>query len=161
MRSNNATWVLVALLALMTPGCHKKKGSGKGSASAGLGERSAKAGGGPSYTLQVTAPEGSKVGEALRAKIRVTPAGEFKMNLEYPTKLQVQGPAGVAVPERQVLKAKQATRNTEAELLLEPSFKVNAAGSHAFTGALRFSVCTEQLCEFKNIAVKWVAKASQ
>ncbi len=114
---------------------------------------------GPSYRLEVAGPEQGKPGEAIRARIKVTPGEGYKVNLEYPTKLELQGPAGGA-PGKVVLTAKQATRLTEAELLMEPSFTVQAPGEHPFSGELRFSVCTDKLCEFKKLAVKWTTRVA-
>jgi hypothetical protein len=106
------------------------------------------------YALTVKGPSAGKVGAALAATIQVTPKGEYKMNLEFPTKLRVSGPAA-ASPQQLELTAKQATKLTKAELLLRPAFKVSAAGSHTFKGTLRFSVCTEKQCEIKTEPVSW------
>jgi hypothetical protein len=106
------------------------------------------------YAIAVKGPAAGKVGAALAATIQVTPKGEYKMNLEFPTKLKVSGPAA-ASPQQLELTAKQATKLTKAELLLKPTFKVSAAGSHTFKGTLRFSVCTEKQCEIKTEPVSW------
>lgn len=144
LRTVNAL-LLAGLLALGLGAC-KKSGEGD-SAPAG----------GPPYQLTVTGPEGGSVGEPLKAQVQVEPRGGYKVNLEFPTKLEVKGPAG-ATPEAVTLRGKDAAQLTEARLLLEPTFTVAGAGEHRFSGTLKFSVCTEKLCEIKNEEVSWVAK---
>jgi hypothetical protein len=112
------------------------------------------------YALTVKGPASGKLNAPLVATIRVLPKGGYKMNLEFPTKLKVAGPASATPPQLE-LTAKQAAKLTKAELLLKPTFKVNAPGVHAFAGTLRFSVCTEKLCELKSEAVKWTVSVTQ
>jgi hypothetical protein len=112
------------------------------------------------YTLAVQPPASGKVNVPLVASIRVLPKGEYKINLEFPIKLKVSG-STAATPPQLELTAKQAARLTKAELLLKPTFKVSAPGSHAFTGTLRFSVCTEKQCEIKSETVKWTVSVSK
>jgi len=113
---------------------------------------------GPSFALSVEAPPEVKVGGESAPSIRVVPRGGYKVNMEYPTKLQVKAPAGVSPAEETLPKAK-AARHTEGEILFKPAFKLESAGEHAFQGTLRFSVCTKQQCEIKSETVKWTAKA--
>ena len=112
------------------------------------------------YTLTVTPPAPGKVGTPLVAAVKVTPAEGYKVNLEYPTKLEITSPKG-GNPDKVVLKAKQAAELTEKVLLLKPSFKMPRTGDHIFKGKLKFSVCTEKLCEIKKKKVQWVAKVTE
>lgn len=109
-----------------------------------------------SYTLTVKDPTPVKAGNPAAATVQVVPKGPYKINLEFPLKLKVSGPAS-ATPRELQLTGKQAAKLTKAELVLRPSFKVGAAGSHPFKGTLRFSVCTDAQCEIKSEAVSWTA----
>jgi hypothetical protein len=111
----------------------------------------------PAFKIEVAAPEG-KVGQELSAEVKVVPTGEYKINLEYPHKLKVSGPAAAA-PREAALAAKDA-KISKAALRFKPTFKLSSAGDHAFTGKLRFSVCTEKQCEIKAEKVKWVFKVT-
>jgi len=112
---------------------------------------------GEPFSLSIQPPAAGPVGGAFQAEVKVVPRGGYKVNLEYPTRLQVKGPAGVS-PGEATLGAKQAATLTAAEILFRPAFKIDAPGDHAFEGSLRFSVCTDKQCEIKNEKVKWVAR---
>lgn len=111
-----------------------------------------------SYALQVKDPSPVSPGAASIAEVSVTPKGEYKMNLEFPMKLSIKAPAGAA-PRALEMKAKDAAKLTEAQLLLRPQLKLEAAGKHQVQGTLRFSVCTKKQCEVKTEQVKWVAES--
>lgn len=127
----------------------------------GLGACNAKRGGnqapGPPFALTVEAPAEGRAGTELAATVRVVPRGRYKINLEYPTKLKVQGPAA-ATPRETTLTAKQAAKLDASVILFKPAFRLGAAGDHAFSGTIRFSVCTDEQCEIKNEKVAWTAK---
>lgn len=113
-----------------------------------------------SYTVTVTPPPAGKVGEPLSAKIRVEPRGAYKVNLEYPARLQVQGPLGAA-PMRQELNRDDAQSLTEQELVMEPAAAMGKGGEHRFSGKLSFSVCTDAVCEVKEKQVSWTVKVQE
>lgn len=110
-----------------------------------------------SFKLTVEAP-GGKVGEQLAATVKVVPRGVYKVNLEYPHKLQVTAPEASS-PKALKLTTKDA-KLSEAELSFKPAFKLSAAGDHTFEGKVRFSVCTKKQCEIKAEKVKWVFKVT-
>jgi hypothetical protein len=144
---------LVGLVAFFGAGCERKTPPG----AEGTEGKEAPPKGKP-YTLTVEKPAPGRAGEAMTATVKVVPGGGYKMNLEFPTKLTVNGPPE-ADPKTRTLTAKDAAKLTHAELLLRPAFTVPKAGSYKFEGQLNFSVCTEQLCEIKTEAVTWVAAA--
>jgi hypothetical protein len=110
---------------------------------------------GSSFELRVKGPPQGKVGANVAATIRVVPKGEYKINLEYPHRLTVDGPKG-ATPSKAFLDSKKATKLTKSELVFKPAFQLTSAGKHSFNGVLSFSVCTERQCETKNEKVQWV-----
>jgi hypothetical protein len=115
---------------------------------------------GEPFALTVEAPPSGAAGGDFAATVKVEPKGIYKVNLEYPTRLEVKGPAGAA-PREVKLTSKQAAKLSEKVILFKPSFKLAAAGEHTFAGTLRFSVCTPKQCELKNEKVKWVTKVTE
>jgi hypothetical protein len=96
------------------------------------------------YALQIDPSEG-KVGEEGQVTIRVVPSADWHMNLEYPTKLQVTAPAGVAVAKPKLGKddaVKLDEQNCEFAVKYTPS----EAGDKTFTGEIKFAVCQDTAC---------------
>ena len=112
------------------------------------------------YAITVTPPAEGRMGEPLAARIKVEPRGKYKMNLDYPTKLEVQGPMGAA-PMRQVLRKGEAVSYNERELVMAPVATLGKGGAHKFNGTLSFSVCTEALCELKSEKLSWTVKVKE
>ena len=138
---------LLAVLALAGGlticGCDKKKSAQAGDVQEG-----------DNYTLTITPPGAGKVGQPVAAVVQVLPKNGFKINLEYPTRLTATGPTG-ASPAKLSLSAKKAAALLEQELKFRPTFKVTTAGTHRFSGKLKFSVCTDELCYFHEPPIAW------
>lgn len=111
-----------------------------------------------SYELKLTEPAAAKAGELATATIRVQPKKPYKMNLEFPLKLKLGGPADGVSPKEVQLGVKQA-RLSKEELILKPAFKLLKAGAHPIKGTLRFSVCTDAQCEIKQEELSFTASA--
>lgn len=111
-----------------------------------------------SYELKLTEPPAAKAGELATATIRVLPKKPYKMNLEFPLRLKLGGPADGVSPKEVQLGVKQAKLSKE-ELLLKPAFKILKAGAHAIKGTLRFSVCTDAQCEIKQEELAFTTSA--
>ena len=116
--------------------------------------------GGPdtSFQLAVVAPPAGPAGKEALAQVRVTPGEGWKMNHEYPTKLKLTPPDGVAVQ-------KATLEVTDAKLedkKLEFDVKVTAAkaGTYKVGGEIKFAVCTPETCDPKKqeIAFEVVAQ---
>ena len=143
---SNKLWLLA--LPLLLVACNKGQAGGAG----GTTKQE------ETYTLTVVPPGAGAGGAELAARVRVVPRGGYKVNLEYPTKLSLKGSAGAA-PAAPVITAKQAARMTKSELLMTPAVKASQAGTHAVTAELKFSVCTDQVCEFKSVPLSWSVTA--
>jgi hypothetical protein len=98
------------------------------------------------------------VGQVLSATITLEPRAPYKVNLEYPIKLTVSGPAAAA-PRRLQLGKKDATRLDKAAGVFRPAAKLMERGEHEFSAVFKFSVCTEELCELLNEKLTWIASA--
>jgi hypothetical protein len=110
------------------------------------------------YTLQID-PEDAQVGQESKVSIRVIPQGEWHMNLEYPTKLEITAPAGTTVAKPKLAKA-DAIKLDEGSCEFAVAFTPQEAGEKTFTGEMKFAVCIDEACvpkteklEFK-VAVK-------
>lgn len=110
------------------------------------------------YALQID-PGEAKVGEEGKVSIKIVPKETWHMNLEYPTKLTVEAPAGVDVPKAKLGKD-DAVALTEENCEFAVAFTPSEAGEKTFTGEFKFAVCQDTACvpkteklEFK-VAVK-------
>lgn len=112
------------------------------------------------YAITVTPPAQASMGSPVSAKIRVEPRGGYKINLEYPAKLEVQGPMGTA-PMRQVINKGDAVTLNEKELVMAPAVTLGKGGEHRFSGKLSFSVCTDRVCEVKSEQLSWTVKVKE
>jgi hypothetical protein len=109
----------------------------------------------PSYTLTLDAPERLASGAEGTVRVTVVPSKGWKMNKEFPTKLEVQAPAGV-----QVTKAEQrvpdAERFDEGGATFAVKFKASEAGAKSFQAKFKFAVCTDATCDPKKQDLAWV-----
>ena len=158
--------IAVIIVALTGASCNQstassKQGAQESPAAEGAGskgkEPAQRAGdkAGKPYAVSGLAPSGAS-GQPIAATIKLVPRAPYKVNLEYPTKLTVEGPAAAA-PAKQVLKAKDATRLSKAEAVFKPTVKIQSSGKHSFSATFKFSVCTKELCELKTEKLSWVA----
>jgi hypothetical protein len=109
------------------------------------------------HTIAIEAPADARVGQAVRAVLRITPKGKYKMNLRYPTALTLAAPAGVDLPKTK-LRGEDVTIS-EQEARIEVAFTPRDAGQKVFAGELKFSVCTAQACDIKKEKVSWTTTA--
>ena len=112
------------------------------------------------YAVTVTPPEVASMGAPVSARIKVEPRGGYKINLEYPARLVVQGPLGAA-PMRQVILKGDAVTLNDKELVMAPAVTLGKGGEHRFSGKLSFSVCTERVCEVKSEQLSWIVKVKE
>lgn len=110
------------------------------------------------YTLQID-PAEAKVGEESKVSIRVVPQGEWHMNLEYPTKLEITPPTGTTIAKPKLEKG-DAIKLDEQSCEFAIAFTPQEGGEKTFTGEFKFAVCQDEACvpkteklEFK-VAVK-------
>jgi hypothetical protein len=96
------------------------------------------------YTLQID-PSDVSVGEEGKISIRVIPQGEWHMNLEYPTKLQIDPPDGITVAKAKLDKA-DAVKLDEQSCEFAISYTAAEAGAKTFTGEFKFAICQDEAC---------------
>lgn len=110
-----------------------------------------------SYALDISAPSPVARGKVVVAQVTVRPRGPYKINLEYPLKMTVSAPTGATMSKSSFAVA-DAREFTKQRIRIEPSFSLSDPGEHRFDGQIRFSVCTEALCELKRAKVSWTAR---
>lgn len=96
------------------------------------------------YALQIE-PGEATVGQPGSVSIRVIPNATWHMNLEYPTKLTVTPPAGVAVAKPKLGKD-DAVKFDEQNCEFAVAFTPSEAGDKVFTGEFKFAVCQDTAC---------------
>jgi hypothetical protein len=113
--------------------------------------------GADNFALVVEAPKDSKIGQATKVVLRVTPKGKYHFNTKYPTAVILQAPAGVELPKAR-LKAEDG-QVSEREARFEIAFTPKDAGDKVFTGEVKFSVCTAENCDIKKEKISWTTTA--
>jgi hypothetical protein len=116
--------------------------------------------------LAVTAPTDAKAGQEATAKILVTPQPGYHVNTEYPIKLTLTPPAGVAIAKPVLTagghdKAKgDADALDEQQLALSVKLTPAASGDYTVNGTFSFAVCDKDQCLQKKetIAIQVAAK---
>lgn len=100
------------------------------------------------YTVKLATPDKVTTGAKASATLEITPKKGWHLNDEFPYKLTVTAPAGakVAKPEQ----GKQDTVSFSHESMKwSIDFTASTAGDKAFTGKVKFAVCTETSCDPK------------
>jgi hypothetical protein len=96
------------------------------------------------YALQID-PAEATVGAESKVSIRVIPQGEWHMNLEYPTKLEINPPSGTTIAKPKLGKA-DAVKLDEQGCEFAIAFTPEEAGTKTFTGEFKFAVCQDEAC---------------
>lgn len=118
--------------------------------------------------LAVSAPADAKAGAETTASIVVTPGPEYKVNVEFPTKLTLESPTGVTLAKAE-LKAGGASKEKgdadvfdESKLTFTVKLTPAAAGAHTIKGSFKFAVCDKAgstcLAKKEPIAIQVAAK---
>jgi hypothetical protein len=87
----------------------------------------------------------ASAGKPAVVKVKITPKGEWHMNLEFPASLKMTAPDDVKLA-KDALKKADAESLTEKGLVFPVKFTPASAGDKAFTGKLRFAICVEESC---------------
>lgn len=100
---------------------------------------------GRGYTIEITAPAAS-VGKSAAIRWTIRPKAGWKLNAEYPVKLEVPavGALGIAAG---TLKKSDAKSFAEKEAVFELPIKPTAKGEHQVAGKIKFATCTDTTCD--------------
>ena len=101
-----------------------------------------------SYILKLATPAKVSTGAKGSATLEIVPKKGWHLNDEFPYKLTVTPPAGT-----KVAKPEQGKKDTVAfsreSMKWAIDFEASSAGDKAFTGKVKFAVCTETSCDPK------------
>jgi hypothetical protein len=103
---------------------------------------------GAHFAVSVDAPPQAEVGKATKARVKLEPGSGYKINKEYPIRLEVTPPGGVTV-DRPTQRATDAVRLDAQQALFDVAFTAKEAGKKEVKAVLGFSVCTPKACEIK------------
>jgi hypothetical protein len=101
--------------------------------------------------LAVEALTDVKAGTEVTAKILVTPAGPYKINKEFPTKLTLESPAGVVLAKALLTAGGHDQVKGDADAFEDKqlAFTVKltpTSGNHTISGTFKFAVCDKDTC---------------
>ncbi len=102
-------------------------------------------GGDDRFSVEVVAPEGVKVGSAASVTVKVTPNAPWHMNLDYPTSLKVDAPAGITLSKAEFKKgdaAKLDETGCEYKVDVTPS----SEGAASVPATFKFAICQDDAC---------------
>ena len=117
-------------------------------------------------TLAVDPPADAKAGAESTAKITVKPGAGYHVNTEYPIKLTLTAPDGVAVPKAEFIAGGHDKSKGDAEQLDEQNLTIAVkltpakTGSYTVNGSFKFAVCDKDQClpKKEQIAIVVAAK---
>jgi hypothetical protein len=108
-----------------------------------------------SYSIKLDTPKTVAQGSEGVVKVNVIPGTGWKMNKEFPTKLQVKAPAGVTVVKDQQ-SLEDAEKFADKGATFAITFKADSPGQKAFEADFKFAVCTDATCDPKKQTLAWV-----
>jgi len=163
----NRVVLALALASAVTVGCSKqnaevseKPGAGTatpvklpkirdtGAKSEADTAQTAPGGGDGSFKLAVSTPAAGPAGTEAIAHVTVTPSTGWHMNKDYPTKLKLTAPEGVAL-QKAVLELADVAKLDDNELAFDVKLTPARAGTYKVDGELKFAVCTPDTCDPK------------
>ena len=95
---------------------------------------------------------GTRVGIASTARIRITPAGPYHINTDYPFTLTLDKAEGITV-NKSTLSREDAETLVEKGLVLPIAFTPLVAGTHRVTGSIQFGICRDDSCLARSMPV--------
>ena len=101
-----------------------------------------------SYTVKLASPAKVTTGSKGSATLEIIPKKGWHLNDEFPYKLTVAAPAGAKVAKPEQGK-KDTVAFSHSSMKWAIDFQASAAGDKAFTGKVKFAVCTETSCDPK------------
>lgn len=118
--------------------------------------------------LAVQAPADAKAGSEATATIQVTPGPEYKVNVEFPTKLTLENAEGVTLAKAEFKAGGPSKDKGDADsfddhkLTFTVKLTPTAAGAQTVKGSLKFAVCDKAgstcLAKKEPIAIQVAAK---
>jgi hypothetical protein len=116
--------------------------------------------------LAIVPPADARAGAEAIARITVTPGAGYHVNTEYPIKLTLTSPTGVALAKTEFIAGGHTKAKGDAEALDDNQLSIAVkltpatAGSYTINGSFKFAVCDKDQCLAKKetIAIAVAAK---
>jgi hypothetical protein len=109
------------------------------------------------YTVKLASPDKVTTGAKGSATLEIVPKKGWHLNDEFPYKLTVTAPAGATVAKPEQGK-KDTVSFSHESMKWAIDFTASTAGDKAFTGKVKFAVCTETSCDPKKEELAWSVK---
>jgi len=109
------------------------------------------------FAIRTESPKEARVGQAVKAVVRVLPSSGWKVNTKYPIRLSLQPATGISLSKTSFAAADAQV--TEHEARFDVPLTVTEAGARVVTGVLKFSVCAADKCDIKKETVTWKLSA--
>jgi hypothetical protein len=110
---------------------------------------------GEGYVIEVKAPEHTAPGAEGTAQVLLSATGQYHLNKDFPTVLDVTAPDGVTLGKVKLTTA-DASKFEEKTASWDVKFTAKDAGEKKFGAKFRFAVCTATTCDPKKEALAWV-----
>lgn len=111
-------------------------------------------GGDHSYQVRLEVPGTSTPGTEGVVRVLVDPLPGWKMNFDFPTRLEITPPAGVTLV-KSAQSIEDAERFEEKGASFAVKFSADSPGVKEFQGKFRFAVCTDATCDPKKTELAW------
>jgi hypothetical protein len=108
----------------------------------------------PTYTVAVSTSGSYGAGKPGAVTVTLTPKSGWKVNLDFPTKLEVTAPADVTLASAK-LKKDDAASFGEKGAVFRVLFTPSAAGVKEFKGKFKFVICNDDSCDPSTEDLSW------
>jgi hypothetical protein len=101
------------------------------------------------YTIEVLVPDNVSAGAENALTVVVKPKGEWHFNLDFPTSVKVEAPAGMTVAKNKQGLDDAVSKSEEDGASWAIKVTPEKAGSGTLKCNVKFAVCTETTCDPK------------
>jgi len=109
---------------------------------------------GQGFVVEVKPPADVAAGGEAAADVVLTATGEYHLNKDFPTALEITPPAGVELAAAKLTIADAASFE-EKTATWKVKFTAKDAGDKKFAASFKFAVCTATTCDPKKEALGW------
>jgi hypothetical protein len=98
-----------------------------------------------SYVLEARAADRHAAGELGQVTIELTGKGEWHVNQEFPTRVEMSAGPGLKLPKTSLTKG-DASEFAEERARFDVPFTADTPGEHQVVANVAFAICTEETC---------------
>jgi hypothetical protein len=146
--------VIRASIVPPEPGARTGSGAAGAGAGAGAGVGVEERAEGEEWRAVARHEAAARVGQVTTASFSAMGKDPWKVNVEFPAKLEVLA-AGRFTPAAQVLRRDAAARLDEHELRFDLGLTPQEAGEHPVEFKLKFGVCNAERCVTREAVFRW------